>query len=454
MQLLVTQDYCYSASPSNNVRHYMFRNRFIVYSALAISIPLGASAQSNTHNPSKYIGPGSCSASACHGGVAPAAKSRILQNEFSTWVVRDKHAQAYEALQNPVAKRMGYILGLKNPASEPKCLACHALAPSKTERGREFEINEGVSCESCHGPSSAWLGPHSTQGWNRKKSLELGMYDTEDLISRTEKCTSCHVGSQEKSVDHEMIAAGHPDLVFELDTFSAVMPAHWKLPADPFVGVKTWSVGQAVQLQKTLERVQWRANSGSWPEYSELECFSCHHSLTRSESSWRQKAGYKDREPGVPPLNPSHFVVFRSLVQEIYPEQSKQLETQLMTLYRETSKREPDKAAISRVAGAAASTTIALSQQLNAMKLDRSTTLRLARSITSDPAGIAEQGPRTAEQAAMALQSLAAANESAGENMADTDAAIRALFKLLESPSNYSAPQFAEQMRKVGATLR
>jgi hypothetical protein len=54
----------------------------------------------------------------------------------------------------------------------------------------------------------------------------------------------------------------------------------------------------------------------------------------------------------------------------------------------------------------------------------------------------------------MALQSFAAASESAGENMADTDAAIRALFKLLESPSNYNAPQFAEQMRKVGATLR
>src|SRR5436305_5899911 len=324
----------------------MLRNRLIVYSALAISIPLGASAQSNPPNPSKYIGPGSCSASACHGGVAPAANSRILQNEFSTWVVRDKHAQAYEALQTPVAKRMSNILEIGNPATEPKCLACHALAPSKVERGREFEINEGVSCESCHGPSSAWLGPHSMRGWSRKQSLALGMYDTEALISRAEKCTSCHVGSQEKSVDHQMIAAGHPDLVFELDTFSAVMPAHWKAPADPFAGVKAWSVGQAVQLQKTLERLAARANSKDWPEYSELECFSCHHSLVKPENSWRQKAGYKDRAPGAPPLNPSHFVVFRNLVQEVDSEQSKQLESQLLELYRQTSRVDPDKAAI------------------------------------------------------------------------------------------------------------
>ena len=429
-------------------------NRTILSLALAMSAPLGASAQSNVHNPSKYIGPGSCSASACHGGVAPAKNSPILQTEFSTWVVRDRHAQAYDALQNPVARRMGTILGIGNPASEPKCLACHALATSKIERGREFEINEGVSCESCHGPSSAWLGPHSTRGWNRKQSLALGMYDTLDLISRAEKCTSCHVGNEEKSVDHEMIAAGHPDLVFELDTFSAVMPAHWKAPADPFAGVKAWSVGQAVQLQKTLERLQSRANSKIWPEYSEMECFSCHHSLVKAENSWRQQAGYKDRDPGAPPLNPSHFVIFRALVQEVDAEQSKQLESQLTELYRQTSKVDSDKVAIAKSAGAAAKTAAELGRRLNEMKLDRSTTLRLARSITANPASIADQGPRTAEQAAMALQSFAAASSSAGEKMPGSDAAIRALFKLLESPSNYNAPQFAEQMRKVGATLR
>jgi hypothetical protein len=432
----------------------MLRNRFIIYSALAMSLPLGASAQSNAHNPSKYIGPGSCGASACHGGVGPAKNSRILQNEFSIWVVQDKHAQAYEVLQNPVARRMANILGIGNPGSEPKCLACHALAPSKMERGREFGINEGVSCESCHGPSSAWLGPHSTQGWTTKKSLALGMYDTEDLISRTEKCTSCHVGSQEKSVNHEMIAAGHPDLVFELDTFSAVMPAHWRAPADPLAGVKAWSVGQAVQLQKTLERLQTRASGQSWPEYSELECFSCHHSLVKTENSWRQKAGYKDRAPGAPPLNPSHFVVFRTLVQEIDAELSKKLESQLLELYRETSKVESDKGAISKAAGAAAKSAADLAQRLNETNLDRSATLRLARSLTANSANIADAGPRTAEQAAMALQTFTAASETAGDRMPGSDNAIRALFKMLESPSNYNAPQFAEQMRKVGATLR
>src|SRR5580658_11013320 len=48
--------------------------------------------------PMKYIGPGSCAATSCHGSVKPVAGSRILQNEYSTWIVQDKHSHAYQAL--------------------------------------------------------------------------------------------------------------------------------------------------------------------------------------------------------------------------------------------------------------------------------------------------------------------------------------------------------------------
>src|SRR5690242_11599324 len=38
----------------------------------------------------KYIGPGSCAATSCHGSVKPVAGSRILQDEYSTWILKDK----------------------------------------------------------------------------------------------------------------------------------------------------------------------------------------------------------------------------------------------------------------------------------------------------------------------------------------------------------------------------
>jgi hypothetical protein len=84
---------------------------------LAVALPAIVPAQSSRE--SKFVGPGSCSASACHGGVGPAKNSRILQNEFSTWVLQDKHNQAYMALQTPVARRMGKLLNIGEPTAVP-----------------------------------------------------------------------------------------------------------------------------------------------------------------------------------------------------------------------------------------------------------------------------------------------------------------------------------------------
>src|SRR5579872_4148266 len=255
----------------------------------------------------KYIGPGSCAATSCHGSVKPVAGSRILQNEYSTWIVKDKHSHAYQALTGDIGERIARILKLNSKAEEaPKCLACHALYTTPEQRGRPFELSEGVSCESCHGPASAWLGSHTTRDWPHEKSLALGMRDTRDVIHRTERCLECHLGTKEKFVDHEMIAAGHPDLFFELDSFSAVMPRHWKVPRESapgvpvsedgdatgaWTGVRDWSTGQAVQLRASMDRLTWRArgerfdHKDVWPEYSELSCFACHHSLGPAQQS-------------------------------------------------------------------------------------------------------------------------------------------------------------------------
>src|SRR5215475_323675 len=221
--------------------------------------------------PVKYIGPGSCAATSCHGSVKPVAGSRILQTEYTDWILKDRHGRAYQALTGTVAQRMARILKLgARPEESRKCLACHALYTSAEDRGRAFEISEGVSCENCHGPASAWLGPHSTRDWPHEKSVALGMQDTRNVIHRTEKCLECHLGTREQFVDHEMIAAGHPDLFFELDSFSAVMPRHWKQPRESgpgkpvenadWTGVRDWSVGQAAQLRAALERLAWRAS--------------------------------------------------------------------------------------------------------------------------------------------------------------------------------------------------
>jgi hypothetical protein len=416
----------------------------------------------------RYIGPGSCAATSCHGSVKPIAGSRILQNEYSTWIIQDKHSRAYQALTGDVGGRMARILKLGAKAEEaPKCLACHALNPPPQQRGRAFDISEGVSCENCHGPASGWLGPHTTRTWAHEKSVALGMHDTRDVIHRTEKCLECHLGTKNKFVDHEMIAAGHPDLYFELDSFSAVMPRHWKSPRESepgkpiedaaWVGVREWSAGQAVQLRAAMERLTWRARNERfdqkdvWPEYSELSCFACHHALGPAKDSWRQGHAYLGRRPGDPPWNSSRYAVFRLLAKQIDSANAQELEGQLLSLSDEMNKLNPDRHAVAAAASAAVPLAQRIAERLRTMQYDQAVVLGMLQRIPDDAENIALADERAAEQAAMAMDSLyiAYSKDAKPANAAEVRAAINGLFQQLENPSSYNADQFASALRRI-----
>jgi len=415
---------------------------------------------------SKYTGPGSCSSTSCHGSVKPRADSRIFQNEYSIWVVKDKHAKTYDALTGSVGERMGRILGLGKSETAAKCLACHALDVPADARAKTFELSEGVTCESCHGPASAWLGPHTTRNWTHEQSVSSGMYDTRNLVRRTEKCLSCHLGTQDKFVDHEMIAAGHPDLYFELDSFSSVMPRHWKTPRESapgasaesaaWSGVREWGTGQAVQLRASMDRIAWRAKGKNWPEYSELQCFACHHSLTAPEQSWRQERGYAGRRPGDPPWNGSRYTVFRELAHQVDDAGASRLDDQVAQIAKLLSQLNPDRDAVANAAASAASFSSEFAGRIEKQPYDAAMTLRLLQRISNDADEISNEGERAAEQAAMALDSLfiAYSRTEKTSNAADVRAAINGLFQQLENPSAYKPADFASQMRKVNSLLR
>ncbi|MFY9803444.1 MAG: multiheme c-type cytochrome [Candidatus Acidiferrales bacterium] len=414
--------------------------------------------------PPRYTGPGSCASTTCHGSVTPRSDNRVLQNEYSIWIVKDKHSKAYASLQGDIGERMAAILGIGKAETAPKCLACHALDVPVGERARTFELSEGVSCESCHGPAAAWLGPHTERDWTHARSLALGMYDTRDLTRRTEKCLSCHLGTDAKSVDHEMIAAGHPDLYFELDSFSAVMPRHWKEPgepgepesSDPWYDVRELTTGQAVQLEQSLLRLASRAHGKVWPEFSELQCYSCHHSLTTPENSWRQARGYPGRRPGDPPWNPSRYTIFHEVIFQADGENAAKLDSDLGRLSQLMSQLNPDRDAVAASANDCARLVGELSAKTNSMPNDSASTLRLLQKILGDEDNISGQGEHAAAQAAMAIQSLFVAyqrNQNL-QNSAEIRAAISALFQDLQDPSAYDPARFAGKMRQVNALLR
>jgi Cytochrome c554 and c-prime len=430
----------------------------------------------------RYVGPGSCSAIACHGAVQARHDTKVPQNEYSTWILQDKHARAWTVLNNPVSQRISKILGpavlgAADAAHAPKCLACHALYVRENEQARAFDISDGVSCESCHGPSSEWLGPHTARDWRYEKSLAMGMYDTQNLRLRTEKCLTCHLGTDEKYVDHEMMAAGHPDLVFELDSFQAAEPVHWmekirghpdEVDKDPFLSVREWSVGQAVQLKESMARLirRVRGTEGKkglvWPEYGEFDCFGCHHSLPASEENWRMRSiahrslqYYEVHRAGDPRYNMSRVVVFQYVANEVDATAANRLQTTTKELAELAATDQLDRNQIERFALEVSGLADKLAEELSNTAFDRDKTVHLMRAISGDGDYISDEGERSAEQAAMALDALylAFARNSRDPN-SELRMAIDALLQQLDNPSAFNGPKFAAAMKRVNAALR
>ena len=320
-----------------------------------------------------------------------------------------------------------------------------------------FDTSDGVSCESCHGAASNWLGPHTTRDWTHQQSVDAGMKDLRDLTRRSEQCLSCHLGTAEKKVDHELIAAGHPDLYFELASFSAVMPRHWKAKPDQdaWQEVRELATGQAVQLREHLARVQRNARTGVWPEYGELDCFACHHSLTSAKDSWQQERGYANRKPGNPPWNLSRFVVLRQIALEFDRGGAQQLQTSINNLYALVSTIGNDRNQVAAQAAQVQALATQLEARVKAGTFDAALVRRLMKNISADGEYISTQGERAAEQAAMAIDSLFV-TYSKNANVANATqvrAGIQGLFREVQNPSAYNAFNFAQQMRAVNGLL-
>jgi hypothetical protein len=211
------------------------------------------------------------------------------------------------------------------------------------------------------------------------------------------------------------------------------------------------ATGQAVQLRENMRRIQ-RDTGRFWPEYAELDCFACHHSLTAPKDSWRQERGYTGRRAGNPPWNPSRYAVFQLVLNEVDRAGAQQMDTEVKRVMELVSDITADKAQIARAAGAAADVADGLAKRLVSAQIDKAMAIRLMKSIAADSERIAWQGERTAEQAAMAIDSLYIANGSPG-NESQIRPAINGLFQLLQNPSAYQPDAFVRQMKNVEALL-
>jgi hypothetical protein len=394
-----------------------------------------------------YLGAGACASSNCHGGAAPVDPkvTRILANEFRTWQLLDKHSTAYKVLSQPRSKRMAEILKIADATTDARCLVCHAAGSPDKSRA------DGVSCEACHGPAEKWLGTH-TQANSHSASVAVGMIDTKDLKIRADTCLECHLGAGKRQVDHELIAAGHPDLAFELDTFTWAQPSHHR-PKPPENGnalprARAWAVGQARALADGMQLLETHAAS-AWPEFSDLECSQCHHDLRAD--SWRIRRGYDGRPPGSLQANAARYEVMRELVAAAAPDSRASLDSAFSRVDSLVSSKLTDGQAIGQAARNVSQLAAALADQFNGYNFTAETVQSVLERIQNDIQRIANAGENSAEQATMTLDALGAALRNPESPIPEP---ITALYNYLEHPSTYQPAQFVALYKKAAASLR
>jgi hypothetical protein len=286
-------------------------------------------------SPHKTEGTVNCASSTCHGSITPWDGSNVLQNEYTTWVRMDRHTRAYRVLLNEDSKRIAKNLGLEEGAHKAKiCLDCHAHNPTGP-RGERFIQSEGIGCEGCHGPSGKWIGEHTVDGRTHAQNLADGLYDTSNPVSQARLCLSCHFGDDSRFVTHRIMGAGHPRISFEIKTFTALEPAHWRVDSDyvqrkgNYDPLRIWAIGQAIAAQQILDVVSDpKRRDGLFPELVAFDCHACHHPM--SDKRWNARLG---TGPGVVRVNDSSLLMLRAIVRATDPAASAAFDAQVRAMH-------------------------------------------------------------------------------------------------------------------------
>lgn len=123
-----------------------------------------------------YVGAKKCEL--CH-------KSEAQGRQYMIWE-GTRHPKSFEALTSAKAAEAAKAMGVANPAGDPQCLKCHAPL---AEKAPDLKA-EGVSCETCHGPGSAYRKLNIMQDRAASEKNGLILYGSPEAIKA--QCMKCH----------------------------------------------------------------------------------------------------------------------------------------------------------------------------------------------------------------------------------------------------------------------
>lgn len=414
-----------------------------------------------------YVGVASCGGTTCHGrseGDGPV----VRQDELMLWQdpssAAGAHSRAHAVLRDPRSQAIAQRLGIGEASQAPMCLGCHATPPGP--RGPRFQITDGVSCESCHGPASGWLASHYAVGGSHANNVSRGLIPLESARARAAVCLDCHFGSADQGqfVTHRIMAAGHPRISFELDLFTTLQQHHredadYRARKGQVESVKMWAVGQALALDRSLSLFAnpARGTEGLFPEFYFFDCHSCHRRIT-DETNFRPTAVANPSRPipsGMPPYNDENMIMLAAAARVIAPTLAPRFERDSRAFHQAIAR---DRGAAVAAAGNLRESSRALATAFSGAAITRAHIFAIIESITSEAISPRFTDYAGSVQAVMATDSLLSAlvdeghvRESAANSIrADINSAYRAV----RDPNAYSPGDFRAGLSRAAVAIR
>lgn len=159
---------------------FIMKNVLFLFLFISLTTNLITAAALSDSTQHGYIGVEQCSM--CHKSDAQGKQLDIWKNSA--------HSKAYLTLKTEKADSIVKAMNLGTSAiTTEKCLKCHVTGNNVDKKfiGAKFKMEDGVQCETCHGPGSDYKSP--TVMKNREEAVKKG------LVIHSEKeafCTTCH----------------------------------------------------------------------------------------------------------------------------------------------------------------------------------------------------------------------------------------------------------------------
>ncbi len=255
-------------------------------------------------------------------------------------------------------------------------------------------------------------------------------------------------------MNHDLIAAGHPRLNFEYASYLTSYPKHWKEkttnPAD--FEAKAWAIGQLVTARAVLTLLSDRAIASKdgatrkapapvavWPEFSEYECFSCHHDLVKNDP--RQSSEHTLGKPGKIPWATWPLAMIPDLAKVGSVDLSAK-DSPYPALQRQMALLVPDPDVVSKLARETIQQLDKLIADLETGQLDATRLAPLLKELATR-----KPDPRLSWD--LATQNFLARQALTKAGLIPGDPALQATFDLLkfpEKPTLYDSPRSGESL--------